>query len=206
MTELSYAKTFLNLLDSKPTKIPSSHVEDPKTYPARSAYILPKNPRPLTKKAKTIPGSEPSVTVVLKSIRNPPLDISLSSLPLSTSILSLKETLESQTSIPIPKIRLLYAKKPVPDSKILKDLLADGEEKSKLEFSVMVIGGAAAITKGKADEMEVEVEAAVPAAGISGKEVLETEEFWGDLKGFLVQRLKDEKEGERLWSLFKSTV
>lgn len=70
----------------------------------------------------------------------------------------------------------------------------------------MVIGGAAAITKGKADEMEVETEAAVPAAGISGKDVLATEEFWGDLKGFLVQRLKDEKEGERVWSLFKGAV
>jgi hypothetical protein len=41
MTELSYAKTFLNLLDTKPSKISATHVEDPKTYPARSAVSSP---------------------------------------------------------------------------------------------------------------------------------------------------------------------
>jgi len=42
-------------------------------------------------------------------------------------------------------------------------------------------------------------------AGPSGKE-LETEEFWNDLKGFLVQRLKDEGEGERLAKVFRKAA
>lgn len=160
-------------------------------------------PHPLAKKQKLTPGSEPSLTVLLKSLRNPPLDISLSSQPLSTSILALKETLSSQTTVPVSKIRLLHNKKPVPDSKILKDLLGDaGDEVQKIEFSVMIIGGAAAM-KGKEEEVEPKV---VAPGAISGKDVLATEEFWEDLGGFLTQRLKDEAEAERVVKLFRKAI
>lgn len=37
----------------------------------------------------------------------------------------------------------------------------------------------------------------------SSAEILKTDEFWTDLKGFLSQRLRDEKEGERLATLFR---
>ncbi|KAE8440850.1 hypothetical protein EG329_006393 [Mollisiaceae sp. DMI_Dod_QoI] len=205
MTELSFAKTFLTTLDSRPSKITADHVEDPKTYPARGAYILPKLPRPMVKRQKTssLPGAEPSLTVVLKSARNPPLDISLSSQPLSTSILSLKESISSQTTIPISKIKLLYNKKPVADSKVLKDLVGEDEGKGKVEFGIMIIGGAAALKR--ADE---EVEPKVIGEGVigGGSEVLKTEEFWGDLKGFLVQRLKDEEVGERVYGVFRRAL
>ncbi len=97
------------------------------------------------------------------------------------------------------KIRLLFNKKPVPDSKVLKDVV--GENETKVEFSVMVMGGAAALKKDEAEEVEPKV-----AVGSSGKEVLGTDEFWSDLKGFLVQRLKDQAEGERVWGVFKTAV
>ncbi|KAI9053831.1 hypothetical protein LZ554_002779 [Drepanopeziza brunnea f. sp. 'monogermtubi'] len=183
MTELSFAKAFLTTLDTRPSKITADHVEDPKSYPARSAYILPKMPKPLAK----------------KSLRNPPLDVTLSSQPLSTSILSLKESLSVETSIPIAKIRLLFNKKPAPDSKVLKDLV--GEDESKVEFGVMVIGGSAALKRGGSEEVEPKVQ----EMG-HGDEVVKTEAFWGDLKAFLVQRLKDEGEGERLCGVFKKAV
>lgn len=67
----------------------------------------------------------------------------------------------------------------------------------------MIIGGAAAIMR---PPEEMEVEPAVPVAELSGNEVLATDEFWGDLKGFLVQRFKNEQEGERVWKLFKGAV
>lgn len=54
--------------------------------------------------------------------------------------------------------------------------------------------------------MQVDHEPAAPAAGISGKDVLATDEFWADLQAFLVQRLKDEKEGERVWKAFRGSV
>jgi hypothetical protein len=93
---------------------------------------------------------------------------------------------------------VLSQKKPVADSKILKDLVKDGEE--KIEFSVMVIGGAATVKK---VEEEIIPEVGNAAQGDSGKAVLGKQEFWGDLKGFLVQRLRDEKEGERVYSVFR---
>lgn len=82
------------------------------------------------------------------------------------------------------------------DSKILKELA--GQDESKIEFSIMVIGGAAALDA----KTEVPGDNKV-AQGASGKEVLATDEFWVDLKGFLVQRLRDEAEGERLFSTFR---
>ena len=154
-------------------------------------------PHPLAKKIKLAPGAEHSLTVTLKSLRNPPLDITLKSQPLSTSILNLKEAISADTSIPVSKLRVLFNKKPVPDSKVLKDIV--GEEDVKAEFSVMVMGGAAAL---KRDAQSEEVVPMTLGVG-DGESVLKTEEFWGDLRGFLIQRLKDEGEGERVAGVFR---
>jgi len=71
-----------------------------------------------------------------------------------------------------------------------------------MEFGIMVMGGAAALKR-----MDEEVEPKVAEGTIGGgKEVLKTEEFWGDLKGFLVQRLKDESEGERVAGVFRKAL
>jgi hypothetical protein len=93
---------------------------------------------------------------------------------------------------------VISQKKPVADSKILKDLVKDGEE--KIEFSVMVIGGAAAVKK---VEEEIIPDVGNFAQGDTGKAVLGKDEFWGDLKGFLVQSLRDEKEGEKVYNVFR---
>ena len=83
------------------------------------------------------------------------------------------------------------------DSKVLRDLVGE-EDVHKVEFSVMVIGGAAVLKK-STDEVEVPS----VAQGESGHKVLSTEEFWGDLKGFLLQRLRDEMEGEKVYTTFR---
>lgn len=153
----------------------------------------------MSRPIKSIPGQERSITVTLKSLRNPPLDIKLSSQPLGTSILDLKNSVSSQTRIPVDKMKLLYNKKPVPDSKILKDLLAENE--LRVEFSVMVIGGAAAIPP----EATADVVAETLASESTGAAALETDQFWSDLKGFLMQRLKDESQAESLSTLFRSS-
>ena len=90
---------------------------------------------------------------------------------------------------------MLYNKKPVPDSKVLKDLV--GDEESRVEFSVMVLGGAASVRRGD--------EEVIPpvAGGESGLRMLAGEEFWVDLRGFLVQRLRDEGEGENVFGVFR---
>ncbi|KAG9241307.1 cell-cycle control medial ring component-domain-containing protein [Calycina marina] len=195
MTELTFARQFLQTLDSKPAKLSPDHVEDPRNYPARGAYILPKQPDAFKKKSKPIHGAEKSYTITLKSLRNPPLDITLSSQAPNTSILSLKTAIEAQTSIPLSALRILHKKKPVGDSKVLKDLV--GEEEV-IDFSVMVIGGAAVLKK---STEEFEVPGA--AQGESGHSLLAKGKFWEDLKGFLVQGLRDEGEGEKVYGMFR---
>jgi len=118
---------------------------------------------------------------------------------MSTSIHDLKRTLAEQAAIPADKIRLLYRKKPCADAKTLKDLLAEGEV--EVEFSVMVMGGSSTPGGGAVEELVATEEAAegpAAASGASGEAVVETEEFWEDLRGFLMQRLKDEKMSEEL--------
>jgi ubiquitin-like protein 4 len=113
-------------------------------------------------------------------------------LPASTSIIDLKQTINSRTSIPVDKLRVLHKKKPVPDSRILKEI-AEAEEQ-KLEFGVMVIGGVAVV---KGGEEEV-----IPP--VAGWDEGMGEEFWRDLKEFLVHRLKNEELGERAVGVFKT--
>ncbi|KAJ3468568.1 hypothetical protein MRS44_002633 [Fusarium solani] len=143
MSETAFAQTFLGSLQSRPLRLSADHVEDPKTFPARPPYIIPRMPKAMSKPTHLAPGSERSVTVSLKSLRNPPLSIKLTSQPLDTSVLDIKSNVQKQTRIPVAKMKLLHNKKPVPDSKILKDLLGDTD--LSIEFTVMVIGGAAAI-------------------------------------------------------------
>ena len=168
----------------------------------------------MSKAVQLAPGQERSVTVHIKSLRNPPLDIRLSSQALNTSVLDLKAAVSAETSIPTDKIKILHKKKPVADSKVLKDLLGDDE--TTAEFSVMVLGGAAAAAAaaaaataaaaagGATEEREPAVAAAV-AQGPSGEAVLESDEFWTDLRGFLLQRIRDEKITEELFAKFLSS-
>lgn len=153
-------------------------------------------PKPMSRPSKLAPGQERSVTVTVKSLRNPPLDIKLTSQPLTTSLLDIKNTVSSQTRIPVDKMKLLYNKRPLTDSKILKDVLGDAD--MSVEFFVMVIGGAAAIPP-------VEPAGAAAPTEATGTAALETDAFWADLKGFLMQRLKDQAAAEELSRLFKSS-
>lgn len=258
-TEIAFAKSFLALLDTKPTKITPDHVEDPRGYPSSSPVcpsssptILPLRPLPplhspqqpppqTNKKQYTLPrlptqkppprrprnpttttptspapGSTPPFPIHIRSLRNPPLDLTLASLPLATtSALDIKLAVADETGIPVEKIKLLLNKKPVPDTRSLREMVAavggGGDVGGNgLELGVMVMGGrSGAIAwkkvvdvgaggggSGGAIEKEKGGAAAggapVVAQGLSGKAVLETEAFWGDLKGFLEQRIRDE--------------
>lgn len=166
----------------------------------------------MSKKVALAPGQERSVTVHIKSLRNPPLDIKLTSQPLNTSILDIKTAVAEQASLLVDKIKVLYKKKPVADSKALKELL--GEDETSVEFTVMVMGGAAAAAAASpaaspatspAAKAEEPAESTNPAQGISGEAVLATDEFWTDLRGFLSQRIRDEKITEDLFAKFLSS-
>jgi ubiquitin-like protein 4 len=152
-------------------------------------------PNAMSKRVFLAPGQERSLTVSVKSLRNPPLDIRLSSQPLATSIHDIKSAVSDQTRIPVAKLKVLHNKKPVADSKVLKDLA--GDDDVTLELSLMVLGGAAAV-------QDEDAEMANTAQGISGADVLRTEAFWEDLKGFLLQRIRNEQEAEALHQTFRT--
>lgn len=176
-------------------------------------YILPRMPTPMSKPSsasKPLPGQEPSTTVTLRSLRNPPLEIKLASQPLTTSLLDIKNAVSARARIPADKIKILHNKRPVQDSKILREVIgADGGAAvaANVEFSIMVIGGAAAVlpAEGQGQDEKADGAAASAAAAGSGEAELETDSFWSDLNGFLQQRLKDEATAEELAKLFKSS-
>ncbi|GAP85638.1 putative ubiquitin supergroup protein [Rosellinia necatrix] len=200
MTEVSFSKSFLAALDGRPIKLSPDHVEDPKTYQARGAYILPKMPKAMSKRkgGSVAPGQERSLAVTVKSLRNPPLDLRLSSQAPGTSVHDVKASVARETGIAEARIRMLHRKKPVPDSKVLRDLV--GDDDVAVEFSVMIMGGttaAAAALPAKPD--------AQPgvAQGLSGADVLQTPGFWDDLNGFLLQRIRDEQLASDLVTTFQ---
>lgn len=96
-------------------------------------------------------------------------------------------------------MRLLVRKKPVSDAKILGELVGEGDKASTVEFSVMVLGGAGAAG---AVQPAAAGDGAV-AVGLSGTEVLSTDEFWSDLGGFLQQRIRDEKAAGEVLAAFR---
>lgn len=181
----------------------------------------------MAKKIKTTaaPGSAKSVTVQLKSARNPVLDISLDNVPLTTtSIHDLREAVRQRTVAAdgtqppaADKIKILYKKKPVGGSseRTLAEILGDSEPQvlsggKTVEFGIMVMGGATVkpeVTESPAGAgakiAETEPYPSKPAEGASGSEVLQTEEFWKDLEGFLELRTKDTVESLRLAGIFK---
>ena len=172
--------------------------------------------KPMSKPVVVAPGQEPSITVTLRSVRNPPLDIKLTSQLPMTSVHQIKSVVAEKTGIASAKIKLLHKKKPVADSKALKDLVEESGP-PQVEFSVMVIGVGAVAGAGAGAGVAGQEPAATSAEAGPGSETaakedeptvigaaaLDTAEFWTDLKSFLMLRLKDEATAERATALFQ---
>ncbi|PQK16512.1 hypothetical protein BB8028_0006g08320 [Beauveria bassiana] len=210
MAETAFAKTFLTTLSGRPAVLSPDHVEDARNFPSRPPYILPRMPTEMSKprgRAAAAPGQERSVTVTLRSLRNPPLDITLAAQALDTSLLDVKQAAAARARIPADKLKILHNKRPVPDSKILRDVVGEGQT-AVVEFSVMVIGGAAAILP--EETMDVDGDAGEGAGAASrrraekGEAAVEQDRFWEDLNGFLMQRVKDEDTAAELTTVFKN--
>ncbi|KAK2763252.1 hypothetical protein FQN54_009888 [Arachnomyces sp. PD_36] len=229
MSELSFTKSFLSTLDARPVKLPADHVFDPHTFALRIPFTLPRLPNPphppMPKKQRTsaAPGSSKSITISLKSTRNPALQFKVENLPLSSAtILELKEAVQDRihndgAQVPLDKIKILWKRKPVQGK--VADALTDeagalggGKE---VEFGVMIMGGAQEVVRAPKDEEMVATEAGhghamEEGAGASeqkwknGREVLQGDAFWRDLEGFLAEQVKDEGEAGKLKDLFKS--
>ena len=92
------------------------------------------------------------------------------------------------------------------DSKVLKEFLGDDVD-GEMDFGVMVVGGGAGKVGGGKEAVGAEEGMRTEGVGggvrQSGIALLKGEDFWADLRGFLVQRLRDEGVGEEVFRVFK---
>lgn len=212
MTELSFAKTFLSSLDSRPLKLQPDYTANPKTVELNGPYTLPKMPTPFRRATASADeaAQKPSVlNVTLKSSRNPVLSLSLPSTDLGATVLDFKQKVASELKLKgTEKIRILFNKKPAGDVKTLKELVGDEplQAGQEIELGVMVMGYKEAdVAKTEDTTMrDADVEPSV-AQGPSGEEVLGAEEFWADLKGFLMQRIRDEAKAGEVFDKFRGS-
>ena len=210
MTELIFAKTFLSTLDSRPLKLQPDHVADPKTLDITAPYTLPRMPTAFKKDAQSVKdgvnSQKSTVNVTLKSSKNPVLSLSLPGTDLGTSVLQLKEKVAKELRIEATdKIRVLYKKKPAGDIKTVKELVGDEDVGGEVEMSVMVMGYKDAGAGAAPGDTEMKDADAPVAQGSSGEEVLASEEFWNDLKGWLLQRIRDEGKAGEVFDAFEKS-
>lgn len=128
--------------------------------------------------------------------------------PLSSTILTLKHSLSTETKIPIDKLKLLLKGKVLSDLKTLQELGA--EPGSDVNVSVMVMGGATPVVSPgpatPAEEKKEEVEEDLLGEEVViKKSVLKDEKFWGELAEFLKGRLGStaEEKPEDILQVFK---
>ncbi|KAI4182075.1 MAG: hypothetical protein L6R41_006212, partial [Letrouitia leprolyta] len=151
-----------------------------------------------------------TITLILKSLRSPPLSLSLPSLPATTSIFTLKQKVSAEIGRSSTEgIKILYSRKPCGDARTVGEVVGEeGLRKGEVEMGVMVMGGGGGVeekksgteAEGEKKEKEegdvvmggTEGEGVRVAQGKSGAEVLEDDEFWDDLRGWLMQRVRDE--------------
>ncbi|KAK5706762.1 hypothetical protein LTR97_001753 [Elasticomyces elasticus] len=238
MSEVSFAKTFLQALDKKPIKLPADHVSDARKHAAQSPYTLPRQTHPFPRKTAASSSAsqaakQKNVTATLKPMRGGGETVTVGDLTLTSTVHDVKTAYAGKSGVQQDKIKLLLNKKPAGDLKTLGELGVDGES---VEFSVMIMGGGTGNTPattpaveksepampvpavgGGEDKMEIDSQApgsekaqadaeekAGDTKGSGVEDVLKSEEFWADLKGFLTQRLRDESEGAKLVEVFKS--
>jgi len=143
----------------------------------------------MRKRQKT--GQETLVSVTVKTMRKPQSTATLQPMKASTPIAVVKQQAATEFGIPSDKIKLLYNKKPVTDSKTIQDVAGDSTD---AEFTAMLLGGAIPVEKNQPTE-----------AVVAEASLLDTSEFWEDLRGFLLQRLKNETEAETAFSIFEKS-
>lgn len=115
---------------------------------------------------------------------------------------------------------MLWERKPVSDSKTVKEVVGEAaKEGAEVEMGVMFMGqptenAGSGVNKEKENNIEappakeeedVWHEAPVAPGQEHGKAVLETNEFWDDLHGFVLQRIKDEEVTNELVTGFKKS-
>jgi len=171
-------------------------------------------------KPTPIPGSSKSITLHLRSARNPVFQFTLDNVSLETvTIQELKEAVqekvrttnaENQTvNIPLDKIKILWNRKPV-QKKTVVEILGNEPVGGEAEFGVIILGGAVVDVAPVEDETMRDAGVALDnesePRSTGSDMVLQTAAFWNELQDFLEVRIKNKSEAVRLKDLFKKAV
>ncbi|KAK2813914.1 hypothetical protein FQN50_000315 [Emmonsiellopsis sp. PD_5] len=236
MAELTFTKSFLTALDSRPVKLPADYVFDPRSFPSPHPFTLPRlsdaHHPSMPKKIKraTVPGSSKSITVHLKSARNPVLNITLDNCAISTTtVQELKQAVQARVQttdgaakVPLDKIKVLWKKKPA-QGQMLAEVLGNDAGGKEVELGLMILGGAQLAPEptkeepGHAAKETMVAESSVPIQGAGGeseqtasqnppsraKETLSKEKFWTDLEDFIRGKVQDGADASRIKDVFR---
>ncbi|KAL9059262.1 MAG: hypothetical protein Q9162_001299 [Coniocarpon cinnabarinum] len=220
MSEVTFAKQFLTVLDSKPQKLPSDYVADPKKL-ATQSFILPRMSKTFPKSSESDPAvaSQQPINATLSPLRkatDSPAPVTLTIQP-KASIYELKTQLSQQTGYASDKVKILWERKPVVDSKTVQEVI--GKDAGDVEFAVMYSGAPTAAPRASqqslnaqqpiaagandAQSEQMDVDQTPVAQGQSGEAVLSTSQFWKDLQDFVMQRVRDKAVGKEAVALFE---
>ena len=134
------------------------------------------------------------------------MSLSLPGTDLGTSVLQLKEKVAKELRVQgTDKIRMLYKKKPAGDIKTIKDLVGEEDVVDEVELGVMVMGYKEELPAKGEDDVDMRDAEISVAHGASGDDVLRSEEFWSDLKAWLLQRIQDEGRAGNVFDTFKAS-
>ena len=150
----------------------------------------------------------------LRKTSDSPAPVQLHAQP-RTSIYDLKVQLGVQTGYSPEKLKILWERKPVTDSKTLQEVV--GKESGSVDLAVMYTGVPTATpqTAGQATAVssttvtetatpdKMQVDETPVAQGQSGQDVLDGSQFWDDLQDFVLQRVRNEAASKEAIRLFQ---
>ncbi|OLL24857.1 hypothetical protein NEOLI_002854 [Neolecta irregularis DAH-3] len=140
--EVSFAKSFLNLLDSKPVKLQSDHKADLRDLgPNQLGNAFPV----LERKCKRNPEELSSATIVVRSLRPPVVNLTFTDLPLTTTIYTLRSKISEKSGL--QNVKLLIKGKVLNDGKAVSDIVDDSRM-----ATIHIMG----MPNVKSEEMQVE--------------------------------------------------
>jgi len=158
--------------------------------------------------AKPSSSSSATLTITLKPLRasaTGPNAVVVKDQTPDSSIYDVKAACAAQSGYTTEKVKILWERKPVSDSKTVKEVIGEAAAPgAEVEMGVMFMGQPTqAPTGGSAESSAVPVseeperresvyEDASSAQAGHGEAVLESKEFWDELQGFVSQKLHNE--------------
>jgi len=186
-------------------------------------------PKPYSKRAQSPTSAKPSsassatLTITLKPLRasatGPNVVVVRDQTP-DSSIYDVKAACAAQAGYAAEKVKILWERKPVSDSKTVKEVVGeDATPGAEVEMGVMFMGQATQAPSGgsaeasavpaaeeQGDRRESVYEDASSAQAGHAEAVLESKEFWDELQNFVSQKLHNDSLTSKVVQGFRQSL